>query len=97
MLMTSDGQSIRIRCSDVRETGRAAQGVKLVTLKGGEKLQDIARVMPDDEEASEDSDESADDDTQEEAQEGGEVATQEAAETPEASESDDTDDSGGED
>ena len=49
MLMTSDGQSIRIRCSEVRETGRAAQGVKLVTLKDGEKLQDIARVMPDDE------------------------------------------------
>ena len=54
MLMTSDGQSIRIRCSDVRETGRAAQGVKLVSLKGGEKLQDIARVMPDDEEESDD-------------------------------------------
>lgn len=48
MLMTSDGQSIRIRASEVRETGRAAQGVKLVTLKEGEKLQDIARVMPDD-------------------------------------------------
>ena len=54
MLMTSDGQSIRIRCSDVRETGRAAQGVKLVSLKGGEKLQDIARVMPDDEEEADD-------------------------------------------
>ncbi|MCP5535365.1 MAG: DNA gyrase subunit A [Akkermansiaceae bacterium] len=49
MLMTSDGQSIRIRCSEVRETGRAAQGVKLVSLKDGEKLQDIAKVMPDDE------------------------------------------------
>ena len=56
MLMTSDGQSIRIRCSDVRETGRAAQGVKLVSLKGGEKLQDIARVMPDDEEEADDVD-----------------------------------------
>lgn len=82
MLMTSDGQSIRIRCSDVRETGRAAQGVKLVTLKEGEKLQDIARVMPDDEEASEEGEESAGDD----AQEGGE--------TPET---DNTEGSGGED
>jgi len=82
MLMTSDGQSIRIRCSDVRETGRAAQGVKLVTLKDGEKLQDIARVMPDDEEASEEGEESAGDD----AQEGGE--------TPET---DNTEGSGGED
>jgi DNA gyrase subunit A len=32
MLMTDGGQSIRIRVSDVRETGRNAQGVKLVTL-----------------------------------------------------------------
>jgi DNA gyrase subunit A len=61
MLMTSDGQSIRIRCSDVRETGRAAQGVKLVSLKGGEKLQDIARVMPDDEDEIADPEEPVDD------------------------------------
>jgi DNA gyrase subunit A len=52
MLMTDQGQSIRIRVTEVRETGRNAQGVKLVTLKEGEKLQAIARVMPD-EEASE--------------------------------------------
>ncbi len=93
MLMTSDGQSIRIRCSDVRETGRAAQGVKLVTLKGGEKLQDIARVMPDDEDASEDSDDSEDGD----APEGGEAAAQEAVDTSEAPEKDDAEGSGGED
>jgi DNA gyrase subunit A len=49
MLMTDGGQSIRIRVSDVRETGRNAQGVKLVTLNQGEKLQAVARVMPDDE------------------------------------------------
>lgn len=49
MLMTNGGQSIRIRVSDVRETGRNAQGVKLVSLNGKEKLQAIARVMPDDE------------------------------------------------
>lgn len=49
MLMTNGGQSIRIRVSDVRETGRNAQGVKLVTLNEGEKLQAVARVMPDDE------------------------------------------------
>ena len=44
MLMTTGGQSIRIRVSDVRETGRNAQGVKLVTLNEEEKLQDIAPV-----------------------------------------------------
>ena len=56
MLMTDGGQSIRIRVSDVRETGRNAQGVKLVTLNEGEKLQAVARVMPDDEEDDESED-----------------------------------------
>ena len=62
MLMTDGGQSIRIRVSDVRETGRNAQGVKLVTLNEGEKLQAVARVMPDDEadEADEADEESED-------------------------------------
>jgi len=49
MLMTDGGQSIRIRVADVRECGRNTQGVKLVTLTKGEKLQAIARVMPDEE------------------------------------------------
>ena len=56
MLMTSSGQSIRIRCADVREAGRNTQGVKLVGLKGGEKLQDIARVVPDEESEDEEVD-----------------------------------------
>ena len=51
MLMTSSGQSIRIRAAEVRETGRNAQGVKLLTLKGNEKLQDISRVIPDGEDS----------------------------------------------
>jgi len=85
MLMTSDGQSIRIRCSDVRETGRAAQGVKLVSLKGGEKLQDIARVMPDDEDEIVDPEELADD--------AGENTDENVA-APEASTPDDAGDPG---
>ena len=48
MLMTTGGQGIRIRAAEVRETGRNAQGVKLLTLREGELLQDIARVIPDD-------------------------------------------------
>ena len=55
MLMTSTGQSIRIKVGGekgIRETGRVAQGVKLLTLKEGEKLQDIAIVIPDGEDAS---------------------------------------------
>ena len=35
--------------AEIRETGRNAQGVKLLTLKEGERLQDIARVMKEDE------------------------------------------------
>ena len=53
MLMTTGGQSIRIRVSDVRETGRNAQGVKLVTLNDEEKLQDIAPVRESTEEEQE--------------------------------------------
>jgi DNA gyrase subunit A len=58
MLMTTGGQSVRIRVAEVREAGRNTQGVKLVTLKDGEKLQDIARVVPDadEEEGGEESD-----------------------------------------
>ena len=53
MLMTSTGQSIRIRINEIRETGRNTQGVKLLSLKEGEKLQDIAIVIPDGEDAPE--------------------------------------------
>ena len=53
MLMTTGGQSIRIRVSDVRETGRNAQGVKLVTLNEEEKLQDISPVRESTEEEPE--------------------------------------------
>jgi DNA gyrase subunit A len=81
MLMTSDGQSIRIRCSEVRETGRAAQGVKLVTLKDGEKLQDIARVMPDDEQ-----DEIEDEAGDSEQEAGTETSAADAAEATETEE-----------
>jgi len=51
MLMTSTGQSIRIRVAEIREIGRNAQGVKLITLKEGEKLQDISIFIPDGEDA----------------------------------------------
>ena len=47
MLMTSGGQSIRIRVSEIREAGRNTQGVRLVSLREGETLQAIARVIAD--------------------------------------------------
>ena len=76
MLMTNGGQSIRIRVADVREAGRNTQGVKLVTLRGDERLQDIARVIPED---GEESDEDA-----ESAAEGAPEADQEAEESGES-------------
>ncbi|MFD0892169.1 DNA gyrase subunit A [Luteolibacter ambystomatis] len=57
MLMTSSGQSIRIRVAEVREAGRNTQGVKLLTLREGEKLQDISKVIPDGEDSSANADE----------------------------------------
>ena len=49
MLMTNGGQSVRTRVSEVRSLGRSTQGVRLIGVKGGELLQDVARVAPDDE------------------------------------------------
>ncbi len=49
MIMTSAGQSVRIKVNTIRETGRATQGVKLVTLNPKESIQDISLVIPDDE------------------------------------------------
>lgn len=48
MLMTTKGQSVRIRVGDIRETGRNAQGVKLMGLKEGESIQDVATVVAED-------------------------------------------------
>ena len=52
MIMTSAGQSVRIKVNTIRETGRATQGVKLITLNPKESIQDISLVIPDDEEDS---------------------------------------------
>jgi DNA gyrase subunit A len=45
MLITTRGQLIRTRVKEIRETGRNAMGVKLLTLREGEKLQAIAPVV----------------------------------------------------
>ncbi len=50
MIMTSGGQSVRMKVNSIRETGRATQGVKLITLNGKEAIQEITLVIPDDEE-----------------------------------------------
>jgi DNA gyrase subunit A len=51
MLITAKGQSIRTRVSEIRETGRGAKGVKLLTLAEGDKLLSVARIVETEEEA----------------------------------------------
>jgi DNA gyrase subunit A len=48
MLMTRQGIAIRSKVSEIRVTGRAAQGVKLVTLDDQDVVSAVARVIPDD-------------------------------------------------
>ncbi len=53
MLITSKGQNVRIRVGGdkaIRETGRVAQGVKLMDLKKDEVIQDVTTVISDAEE-----------------------------------------------
>ncbi|MEI8386355.1 MAG: DNA gyrase subunit A [Verrucomicrobiota bacterium] len=50
MLITNKGKMVRTRIKEIRETGRNAQGVKLIDLRDGEVLQGIAPVVSDDEE-----------------------------------------------
>jgi DNA gyrase subunit A len=50
MIMTSGGQSVRMKVNTIRETGRTAQGVKLITLNDKEAIQEITLVIPDDDE-----------------------------------------------
>lgn len=45
MLITTGGILIRTKVSTIRETGRSAQGVKLIDLGKGEKLVDVTKVV----------------------------------------------------
>ena len=51
MLITNKGQMVRTRVREIRETSRNTMGVKLIDLRDGEKLQGIAPVVADEEEA----------------------------------------------
>ncbi len=52
MLITVGGQMVRIPVQGIREAGRNTQGVKLVNLDSGDKLQAIAPVIGEDKEES---------------------------------------------
>ncbi len=49
MLMTDGGVLIRTRVAEIRETGRAAQGVRLINLDEGEKLVSLEKIAERDE------------------------------------------------
>ena len=50
MLITVAGQMVRTRVSDIRETGRNTQGVKLIDLAETDKLKAIAPVISEEKE-----------------------------------------------
>jgi len=49
MLMSAQGQMVRIAVQEIRQTGRNAQGVKLIDLQPGDRLQAIAPVLGEEE------------------------------------------------
>ncbi|MGB7746390.1 MAG: DNA gyrase subunit A [Verrucomicrobiia bacterium] len=59
MLITVKGQMVRTCVKDIREAGRNTQGVKLIELDAGDKLQAIASVIGEDKEDSAVEDEAA--------------------------------------
>jgi DNA gyrase subunit A len=50
MLITNKGKMVRTRVAEIRETGRNAQGVKLIDMREGESLQGIAPVVANEDE-----------------------------------------------
>jgi DNA gyrase subunit A len=53
MIITKDGQILRIESAQIRQSGRSAQGVKLVTLSEGDKIA-AAGVVPESDVAGDD-------------------------------------------
>jgi len=53
MLITHEGMMVRSPVKDVRSTGRATQGVRLINIKGKDRVASVARVAPKDEESVE--------------------------------------------
>ena len=49
LLITERGQLIRIKVKDIRETGRAAQGVRVIQLEEGDRVVGIAKLAEPDE------------------------------------------------
>ncbi|MFA5161805.1 MAG: DNA gyrase subunit A [Elusimicrobiales bacterium] len=50
MVMTEKGMAVRLRCEQIRQTGRNAQGVRLVKMEENDKIASIAPVVSEKEE-----------------------------------------------
>ena len=53
MLISQEGMMVRCAVKDVRSTGRATQGVRLINIKGKDRVASVARVAPKEEENGE--------------------------------------------
>ena len=53
MLISHEGMMVRSPVKDVRSTGRATQGVRLISMKGKDRVASVARVAPKEEESEE--------------------------------------------
>jgi DNA gyrase subunit A len=45
ILISSSGQVIRLRAKEVREMGRNTQGVRLMNMRQGDRVIDVARLV----------------------------------------------------
>jgi len=50
MLISQEGMMVRSPVKDIRSTGRGTQGVRLISMKGKDRVASVARVAPKDEE-----------------------------------------------
>jgi DNA gyrase subunit A len=71
MLITDKGVLVRTRVSEIRELGRATQGVTLIGLDEGSKLSGLQRIVENDANASADDDATSAPDNQSDVGDGG--------------------------
>lgn len=54
MIINKSGIVLRMKVADMRQMGRATQGVRLINLKNNDEIASVARVIPEDDEEIED-------------------------------------------
>jgi DNA gyrase subunit A len=52
MVVTTNGKVVRLNVDSIRNTGRAASGVKLITLDGDDRLISVVRIPASEEKAN---------------------------------------------